>query len=141
VADSAEPDPSGLAHIRFENGVHAFVSGSRKRYFIFQCDLVFTEGRIQIGNDVDRVHRPEPSPRYQGFMELAESREPVATSMTRPLLDQLLAAIDTGCERLTSLDAATRALHLGLATVRAAHAPGTVVTPVDLAPDFYVESV
>ena len=56
-AESREPssDPSGLAHIVFENGVHAFVSGSRKRYFTFECDLIFTAGRIQIGNDVQRI--------------------------------------------------------------------------------------
>jgi predicted dehydrogenase len=138
--ESREPDPSGVAHIVFENGVHAFVSGSRKRYFIFQCDLVFTAGRIQIGNDVRRVFRPAPSPRYEGFIELEEASEPLETAASPSLLDALLDAIESGGDKLTSLDEAIRALHLGLAVVRASHT-GAVLAPADLPVEFYVESV
>jgi predicted dehydrogenase len=134
------PDPSGVAHIVFENGVHAFVSGSRKRYFIFQCDLVFTAGRIQIGNDVRRVFRPAASPRYEGFIELEETGEPLEAAAPVSLLDALIDAIETGHDRLTSLDEAIRALHLGLAVVRASQT-AAMLAPPDLPFDFYVDSV
>jgi predicted dehydrogenase len=143
TAERREPssDPSGVAHIRFANGVHAFVSGSRKRYFVFECDLVFTAGRIQIGNDVRRVHRPAPSPRYEGFVELAETSEALEAAAPAGLLDALLDAIETGHDRLTSLDAAIRALNLGLALVRASLASGDLITPTDVSRQFHVESV
>jgi predicted dehydrogenase len=143
AAGSLQPnsDLSGLAHIVFENGVHAFVSGSRKRYFTFECDLTFTEGRIQIGNDVQRIWRPAPSPRYEGFVELAESTESLNAPAPASLLDALLIAIDTGQEKLVPLDEATRALNLGLAIVRAAESPGNSITPADLSRQFHVASV
>jgi hypothetical protein len=134
-------DPSGLAHIVFENGVHAFVSGSRKRYFTFECDLTFTEGRIQIGNDVQRIWRPAPSPRYEGFVELAESSERLEAPVPASLLDALLTAIETGQHRLTSLDDAIRALHLGLGVVLASHQLGRVTASRDILSTFRVESV
>jgi hypothetical protein len=142
-AGSREPnfDPSGLAHIVFENGVHAFVSGSRKRYFTFECDLTFTAGRIQIGNDVQRIWRPAPSPRYEGFVELAESSEPLDAPAPASLLDTLLTAVDTGEEKLVALDEATRALRLGLGLVCAGGTPGVAFKPDDLAADFRAESV
>jgi predicted dehydrogenase len=142
-AGSREPssDPSGLAHIVFENGVHAFVSGSRKRYFTFECDLTFTAGRIQIGNDVQRIWRPAASPRYEGFVELAESEESLAAASPPSILDALLGAIDTGRDRLTSLDDAIRALRFGLGLVYAGRTPGVALKADDLAADFRAESI
>jgi predicted dehydrogenase len=134
-------DPSGVAHIRFANGVHAFVSGSRKRYFIFECDLVFTAGRIQIGNDVRRVYRPAASPRYEGFVELAETGEALETAAPPSILHALIDAIDTGRNRLTFLDEARRALHLGIAIACAAETPGAELTPSPSLLDYRVESV
>jgi Oxidoreductase family, NAD-binding Rossmann fold len=148
-----ESDASGLAHIVFENGVHAFVSGSKKRYFKFECDLTFTAGRIQIGNDVQRIWRPAPSPRYEGFVELAESAESLDggallgaggthdAAAPSSLLDALLNGIETCRDRLGSLDAAIRAMNLGLAVVCASARPDSIVTPADLAIEFRVDSV
>jgi Oxidoreductase family, NAD-binding Rossmann fold len=142
-ARNVEPiaDPGGVAHICFGNGVHAFVSGSPKSYFIFQCDLVFTAGRIQIGNDVRRVYRPAPSPRYEGFIELEETGEPLTGAAQPSLLETLLTGMETGHARLDSLDAAIRALNLGLAVIRASATPGQAMSPLDLPFDFYVSSV
>ena len=137
----ADEDPGGVAHIRFANGVHAFVSGSPKRYFIFQCDLVFTAGRIQIGNDVRRVYRPAPSPRYEGFIELEETGESLTGAAQPSLLDALLEGMETGHARLDSLDAAIRALNLGLAVIRASATPGYAISPLDLPVDFHVSSI
>jgi predicted dehydrogenase len=141
AARAVASDPSGLAHVIFANGVHAFVSASRKRYFIFDCDLTFTEGRIQIGNDVRRVFRPAPSPRYEGFVELAETGEALAAEAPVSLLDALLEAIETGRDRLTSLDTAIRALHLGLGVSCAAASPGRLIVPADVSHELRIESV
>jgi hypothetical protein len=142
-AGGREPDsdPSGLAHIVFESGVHAFVSGSRKRYFTFECDLTFTAGRIQIGNDVQRIWRPAASPRYEGFVELMDAGEQLDTAPATSMLDALLAAVDLGRDRLTALDEAGRALRLGLGVVCAAGTPGVPLKPTDLTADFRAESV
>ena len=64
-------DRGGRARIVFANGVEAFVSGGAKAYFVFQFDLVFSRGRVRIGNDVWEVTTPAESPRYSGFLELA----------------------------------------------------------------------
>lgn len=143
TAERREPltDLSGLAHIIFENGVHAFVSGSRKRYFAFESDLTFSAGRIQIGNDVRRVWRPAPSPRYEEFVELAETNETLDAPAPGSLLGELIDGVENGRDRLVSLDAATRALHLGLGIARASQTPGAHVTPADLSSHFRAESV
>jgi hypothetical protein len=141
VSQEPNSDPSGLAHIVFANGVHAFVSGSRKRYFTFECDLTFTAGRIQIGNDVQRIWRPAPSPRYEGFVELADAGDRLETAVSGSLLDELIDRVECGRDRLTSLDEATRALELGLAVVHAAGTPGVAVAPGDLPRRFRVESI
>jgi hypothetical protein len=142
-AESREPssDISGVAHIVFERGVHAFVSGSKKRYFIFECDLTFTAGRIQIGNDAQRIWRPAASPRYEGFVELADTGERLDAAPAIAILDALVDAVDTGHNRLRPLDEAIRALHLGLGLVSAARTPETPLKPTDLAADFRAESV
>ena len=63
----------GRVHIRFANGVDAFVSGGRKSYFIFQSDLIFAHGRVPLENDVNQVLVTGPSPCSSGFVELAEA--------------------------------------------------------------------
>lgn len=141
---SAAPDvtdPSGLAHIVFESGAHAFVSGSRKRYFIFEADLVFTEGRIRIANDLRQIFRRAPSPRYEGFVELEAASDDWSAPSPPSLLDELIEKVETGRERLTSFDDATRALNLGLALACAAERAGERVTPADLSATFRAESV
>ena len=66
-------DFGGRVHIRFANGVDAFVSGGRKSYFIFQSDLIFAHGRVPLENDVNQVLVTGPSPCSSGFVELAEA--------------------------------------------------------------------
>jgi len=142
LVDALAQDPGGLAHIRFERGVHAFVSASPKRYFIFQCDLIFAAGRIEMGNDVRRVWRPAPSPRYEGFVELTADAGPLDGDGVPPsMLETLVRAVDAGEPQVESLEAAIRALHLGLAVVRASQTPGVPITPANVERDFYVASV
>jgi predicted dehydrogenase len=130
-----QTDRGGRARIVFENGVEAFVTGGAKRYFVFQCDLVFARGRVRIGNDVWDVLTPADSPRYTGYRELA-SLDP-ATHMRdddhrqSSVLGELLGAMTTGEPSVLSMDPATRALALGVAIMQAG-LTGQVVTPSTL---------
>jgi predicted dehydrogenase len=134
-------DIDGRVHIHFANGVDAFVSGGRKSYFVFQFDLVFARGRVHLGNDVNRVFVTGPSPRYSGFVELADAPWRLDGPGGAPLVAVLADAVQRGVPDLTSLDAAIRALALGIATVQASRTPGAAVTPVTLDPAFVVDSV
>jgi predicted dehydrogenase len=134
-------DIGGRVHVRFANGVDAFVSGGRKSYFVFQFDLIFAQGRVHLGNDVNQVFVTGPSPRYSGFTELAEASWRLDGPGGAPLVAVLADAVDRGAGDLTSLDAAIRALALGIATVQAAAEPGVAVTPATLDEALIVASV
>jgi predicted dehydrogenase len=138
------PDRGGRARIVFASGVEAFVTGGAKQYFVFQCDLVCTSGRIRIGNDVWDVLEPADSPRYTGFRELApvdpalHQRAEDRTPQT--LLDDLLSAIAHGSPPLSSVASAVDALALGIAVMQAG-LTGTVVTPETLDTSLRIASV
>jgi predicted dehydrogenase len=134
-------DIGGRVHVHFANGVDAFVSGGRKSYFIFQFDLIFARGRVRLGNDVNQVFVTGPSPRYSGFVELTDAPWRLDGPGGEPLVAVLAAAVARGAADLTSLDAAIRALTLGIATVQASGTPGVAVTPATLDPAFVVDSV
>ena len=138
---STAADIGGRVHVRFANGVDAFVSGGRKCYFIFQFDLIFARGRVLLGNDVNRVLVTGPSPRYSGFVELTEAAWRLDGPAGAPLVSVLADAVRAGAADLDSLDAAIRALALGIATVQAAASPGVAVTPATLDSTFVVASV
>jgi predicted dehydrogenase len=137
-------DRGGRARIVFENGVEAFVSGGAKAYFVFQCDLVFSRGRVRIGNDVWEVATPAESPRYSGFLELAtqdpapfvEASDVYAT----PMLADLVLAMQGGPPPLQSVASAVSALELGIAVLQAGLADATV-TPATVDPSLRVFSV
>ena len=141
VASTSAIDIGGRVHIRFANGVDAFVSGGRKSYFIFQFDLIFAHGRVHLGNDVNQVYVTGPSPRYSGFVELTEAPWRLDGPGGAPLVSLLADAVRAGAADLTSLDAAIRALALGIATVQASRTPGVAVSPATLDPTLVVESV
>ena len=141
VEADAAADIGGRVHIRFENGIDAFVSGGRKSYFIFQFDLIFARGRVLLGNDVNQVFVTAPSPRYSGFIELADAPGRLDGPGGPPLVAVLADAVRRGAGDLASLDAAIAALTLGIAAVQAGATPGTPVTPATLDPAFVVDSV
>jgi predicted dehydrogenase len=133
-------DIGGRVHVRFANGVDVFVSGSRKSYFVFQFDLIFARGRVLLGNDVNQVFVTAPSPRYEGFVELAPSG-PLTGPGGAPLVSVLADAVREGAGERSSLEAAIRALALGVAGVQAAASPGTAVTPGTVDASLVVASV
>lgn len=150
-------DRGGRARIVFENGVEAFVTGGAKRYFIFQCDLVCTAGRMRIGNDVWEVLAPASSPRYTGYRELEpiDAEALMANSSGAPgqsappgldgdppasVLGELLAAMATGERGPLSIEAATDALALGIAVMQAG-LTGRAVTPATLDRSMRIASI
>jgi predicted dehydrogenase len=141
TSDADAADIGGRCHIRFANGVDAFVSGGRKGYFIFQFDLIFAHGRVHLGNDVNQVLVTGPSSRYSGFVELTEAPWRLDGPGGAPLVSVLADAVRAGAGDLSSLDAAIRALALGIATVQASTNPGVAVTPATLDRELVVASV
>jgi predicted dehydrogenase len=141
AVEPGDRDIGGRIHIRFANGVDVFVSGGRKSYFIFQFDLIFARGRVVLGNDGHQVLVTGPSPRYSGFVELTEAAWRLDGPGGPPLVAVLVDAVRRGDGDLTSLDAAIRALALGIAAVQAGATPGLAITPATLDPTLVVDSV
>jgi predicted dehydrogenase len=141
--EAGTPDRGGRARIVFANGIEAYVTGGAKRYFVFQCDLVCTEGRVRIGNDLWEVLRPADSPRYTGYRELAtvcpDEWLRAEDADTSSLLDALVRSIESGTPPAQSVAAAADALALGIAMMQAG-LTGRTVTPASLDPTLRIES-
>lgn len=63
-------DTGGYALISFKNGVYVTVHADRKGYFLFEFDIMGTEGRIRIGNWLFELYRAEESRTESGLIEL-----------------------------------------------------------------------
>ena len=96
-------------------------AGSAKQYFVFQCDLVCAGGRIRIGNDVFEVLAPAESPRYSGYRELSPvdpfTRMGAEDRRQGSVLGELLESMHTGASSVLSIETATQALALGVASL------------------------
>jgi len=143
-AADAIRDRGGRARIVFASGVEAFVSGGAKGYFVFQFDLVFSRGRVRIGNDAWEVCTPAQSPRYSGFLELAatdpEQFVSPADGYPTPMLADLVLAMKGGHVPLQSVVSAMAALELGIAVVQAG-LTATTVTAAAVDPTLTISSV
>jgi predicted dehydrogenase len=135
-------DCGGSGFIAFAGGAHAFIMGSTRDYYIFQFDLAFTRGRIQIGNDVCRVLRPAPSRLYTGFEELFEVPDfSLNDPYPRPMVYDLVHAIETGVSTEMSLDNAISAFRAGLALFQSDREGHRFVTPEELDRSLWIESI
>lgn len=143
-AAEAIRDRGGRARIVFAGGVEAFVSGGAKGYFVFQFDLVFSRGRVRIGNDAWEVCTPAESPRYSGFLELAatdpEQFVRPADGYPTPMLADLVLAMQGGHAPLQSVVSAMAALELGIAIIQAG-LTATTVTAAAVDPTLTIGSV
>lgn len=135
-------DCGGHGHMVFDNGVHASIVAGTRRYYIFQFDLAFTRGRIQIGNDVQRVLVPGPSRHYSGFEELFEAPDfTLDNPYPHPMVYDLIHAMETGAEPLMSVDNAIHAFKMGLALFQSDLEGHRFVTPAELDPALKIHSV
>ena len=115
-ADMEFQDRGGSGTIEFDSGIVAFISARRKRYYIFQFDLIFEEGRILLGNDIRKVYTPADSRLYSGFRELFETDEVELSDPHREdLLQDLVTSMETGEPPISSVTNAVEALRIGLA--------------------------
>lgn len=57
-----------------------FDTGGDRKYFHFELDISFSEGRIRIGNGIFSVERQKQSPYYEGFKSLMTTRIKVKKS-------------------------------------------------------------
>jgi predicted dehydrogenase len=135
-------DCGGNAHILFESGVHAFIAGGTRSYYIFQFDLAFAGGRIQIGNDIRKVLLPAPSRLYSGFKELFEAPDyELSDPYPRPMIYDLVHAIETGQAPLMSVEKAITAFQMGLSLFQSHREGHRLVRPQDLDETLRIESV
>lgn len=135
-------DCGGTGHITFDSGVHAFITGNSREYYLFQFDLTFSRGRIQIGNDVRRVLLPGPSRLYTGFTELFEDPDyPLHDPCPFPMLYDLTHAIGTDSEPILSANNAVTAFRMGLALFQSEREGHSWVRPDALDPSLRIESV
>ena len=135
-------DCGGSGQLFFDSGVHAFIVGRTRGYYIFQFDLAFTRGRIMIGNDIQRVLLPGPSKLYAGFEELFEDPDfELFDPYPWPMVHDLIHAIETGAEPAMSLANAIRAFKMGLALFQS-HREGTrLIQPEELDETLRIESI
>ena len=135
-------DQGGHAEIEFDSGATAFISAYRKKYYIFQFDLIFENARIMIGNDIQKVYLPGDSQNYQGFKELFEQSDYTFTSSPHPgMLQDLINAIRNDTQVTCSARNAVEALKIGLAIFQSHREARRPIAPCDVDPGFVVESV
>jgi predicted dehydrogenase len=65
-----QADVGGYALIAFKDGVYATVHGESKEYFLFEFDIMGTEGRLRIGNYLFELYEAAVSEREHGLKEL-----------------------------------------------------------------------
>lgn len=144
IAPGRLVDGGGHVHLTYASGVQVFASGRRKGYFVFQFDLVFEGGRIQLGNDICRVFRPAPSPRYSGLLELAEAGlgclQDERDAYPHPMLHDLVHAMDTGRAPLMSLRHGITSLRTAVAVLQSAAGGTRLQSPAEVDPSLYVVS-
>jgi len=126
-------DQGGHAAIRFSSGTAAFVSAYRKKYYIFQFDLIFEQARILIGNDIQQVYLPDKSKLYSGFDELfLQDGFNLYLQPEGDMLEDLIAALDHDRPPVSSVANAVDALRLGLAIFWSHERGGRPVAPSDV---------
>jgi predicted dehydrogenase len=114
-------DSGGFALIYFKNGVYATVHADSKGYFLFEFDIMGTEGRIRIGNWLFELYVPEESKTESGLIELY-SKELHFDENNRWIdaLNHLIDCMEGRAENMSGPRDATAALEIALA-IHASH--------------------
>jgi hypothetical protein len=135
-------DCGGNGHILFDSGIHAFILGPARAFYIFQFDLAFSGGRIQIGNDIQRVFLPGPSKHYAGFTELFESPGYELTEPSpAPMVYDLTRAIENGTEPVMSVSNAIMSFKMGLALFQSEREGNRLVRTAELDKSLRITSI
>ena len=137
LAVRGEPDREGLSHeaargrgrledvggcgtLRFDNGAMGTIIGGAKGYFVFEFELIGSEGAIRLGNNTPlTLLRPGPAAYATDFEDLAAVdpmhvlHEPPRKRVATPVSD-LLAGLERGRESVNSLEQGYKALEIAL---------------------------
>lgn len=92
--DQALADAGGYGQIVFDHGVVANIEGRVKKYFVFEFDVVGSEGRVRIGNDGVVYFEVKKSTHMTGFSELVQTALP-DSDLELPIGTAWEAAIDS----------------------------------------------
>ena len=135
-------DQGGVAQIHMSSGTTVFVSALKKKFYIFQFDLIFDNARILIGNDICKVYLPDASQNYSGFKELFETNgfnwsDPYRENLLQDLID----AIEQETEPLCSVHNAIEALRIGMGIFHSHQQNGAWIDPSSIPEDFVVPNL
>jgi predicted dehydrogenase len=113
-------DTGGHGLIAFEGGVHVAVHGDSRNYFIFEFDIMGTEGRLRIGNWLFELYQAAESARESGLRELHKRKagRRKATSPAVPALLHLLGCMEDRTRNISGPRDGTAALEIALALQR-----------------------
>jgi len=135
-------DQGGIAQIEMDSGTAVFISARKKKYYIFQFDLIFENARILIGNDIQKIYFPDQSMNYSGFKELFENSDfSWSDSHRENLLQDLITSIDQNTEPLCSVANAIEALKIGLGIFYSHLKGGVWISPVEIPVDLHVPNL
>jgi predicted dehydrogenase len=116
-----DKDPGGVALIKFQDSIHGFLKGTSasRRHYMFDLDLLLTEGRIVITEDGRclRTYRFESvdTPTGSGYMSLVPLESvgsPPPGERMLIALDDILDCIRTGRAPCSNGETATAVLEL-----------------------------
>jgi len=135
-------DQGGTAQIQMSSGTTVFVSAKKKKFYIFQFDLMFDNARILIGNDIQKIYLPGESQNYTGFKELFESEHFNWSDPHREhLLQDLIDAIEKQKEPLSSIENAIASLKIGLGIFYSHQQNKNWIHPDEVPEDFYTRNL
>ncbi|MBF0506857.1 MAG: Gfo/Idh/MocA family oxidoreductase [Nitrospirae bacterium] len=112
-----EYDVGGYALLSFNNGVYVTVHGDSKGYFLFEFDILGTEGRIRIGNWLFEVYRAEESKTESGLIELSKKDKVCDNNLNvwTAALEHLIDCMEGKAKNVSGPEDGRAALEIGLA--------------------------
>ncbi len=136
-ADAVPGDENGdgdsVATIKMASGAYAHVDAVGKDYFLFELDVLGSQGRVRIGNNgVLELFESAESPHYDGFFELRRaafpSPPPGETNPYVLAVEELVDVIEHGGDSSSTPEDARAALELALAMFESGRRGGDRVT-------------
>jgi len=125
-------DADGVVIINFDNDIIGYVTGIGKRYFVFEMDIMGSEGRIRIGNGMFQCYQRGVSKRYSEFSELQRVDIPPFQKEPSGLIfavNDIVKSLEEGHDSRCSGRAARQSLEIALAA-HESHMRGNV--PIEL---------
>ncbi|MBW1793732.1 MAG: Gfo/Idh/MocA family oxidoreductase [Deltaproteobacteria bacterium] len=121
-------DTGGYALICFDSGVYATVHADSKGYFIFEFDIMGTEGRIRIGNRLFELYLAEASRTESGLIELYRKEMNLeGNNLWTKAVEHLVACMEGKAENISGPSDGMAALEIALAIHESHQKQGRVV--------------